>query len=300
MPEDFFSRTLNRCSYEGVEFPCSDFDVKGSKSRAEHTTYKGDGADIEPTGRDAYSGSFTVPLYNGVDNVNDWFPGRYYDLLGAFEASRIGQLVHPTKGQFDVHIDSWEEKASASARNGILLTVSWTEHNASAGKLIDGQRDNPERSTETAAAEVDAELLAFDSVHDFQTIPAGYPYAGLVDTALASVSQGATRADIESGTREITSAASDLINLPDLESVDAHPAVWAAEKMRASAYRLREKMLPNAQRASIYVVPQDMTIWKIAASIYGNAAKASLLTSANAILNPLKVPAGQRLLVPPK
>jgi nucleoid-associated protein YgaU len=70
--------------------------------------------------------------------------------------------------------------------------------------------------------------------------------------------------------------------------------------MRASAYRLRDKMLPNAQKASIYVVPQDMTIWKIAASIYGNAAKASLLTSANAILNPLKVPAGQRLLVPPK
>lgn len=304
MPEDFFSRTLNRCSFRGVEFPCESFDVQGGQDGAEHTAYKGDGADVEPTGRKAYSGTLTVPLYNGVDEVKDWFPEKYYDLLGALEESSIGQLSHPTKGQFDVLMKSWGETGDANSRNGLMLKLSWVEHNASAGKLVEGVRENPEQSVQTDSAAVDELVLDYYvnnlQITDIAQAPDNFPFAESTAASLEGISgKSVTRGQQEQAVRSIADGAAALIVSTDVEGVEAHELVLAAEKMLASAFKLQDKLLPNANSARVYTVPSDMALWQIAKTLYGDASKASLLVSANPIHDPLRVPGGTRLKVPP-
>ena len=127
-------KDLPDAEYNGIRFPVERAEWQGGNDLVEHTAYRRPGADIEPTGRKPYRGSFVIPLINTpalVARYGQLFPGLRYDLVTAFEDRPIATLWHPTLGQLVAAIGDVSETASAEDRGGVRLTVQWVEHDAS-------------------------------------------------------------------------------------------------------------------------------------------------------------------------
>ena len=293
---DLFGTVLVEASYEGVEFPVVESDTEGGHDAVEHTAYRRRGADIEPTGQQAYGGTLQVPLLNDI-GLGELFPGRYYDLLRVFEDRPIGELRHPTKGALTVCIRGWKERLSPEVRNGVFLDVTWREHNATAGLLLadTGSQGDAPATVEARAAEADAEMAAAD--------PTGsYTLTTPVVAAQLALLEGATTptyAATVAALRTMRDVAVTNMALAAFATVSGYYAVRALADLRAAISALRSRYLPDTSRIRSYVVPVTMADWQVAQACYGAARYAPLVRQANALVDYAAIPAGTRLVILP-
>lgn len=295
---DLFSRVLLDASFEGLTFPVSECSTDGGHDAVEHVAYRRRGADIEPTGLKAYRGTLTVPLLNGLGTYgNDLFPGRWRDLTQKFETTPIGTLYHPTRGSFTALIQSWPEKASPSVRNGVTLEVHWVEHNGESLILLssaDAAAANAPANAQRQAAEADTATAAVTPAGTFVPLEARFADAlAYLDLATRSYAQ------VTATVADLVSLVNGNLALPALAPASAHAAVIALEALRATTYRLVDHYLGTAARPRSYTVPRTMALWQVAQEVYGDASRVGLLAAANAVPDPLFVPAGRVLTVPP-
>jgi prophage DNA circulation protein len=299
-----FETILQPCSFEGVLFPITEADTTGGHDSVKHTALRRRGADVESTGQRPYSGKLTIPFINGlVGWPNDLFPNRRFDLLRVFESTPIGTLSHPTYGTFQIHVDSWHEKLDPNVRNGCYFDVEWTEHNAGASLLLSDDASVPQdapTATTVAASTADAAMEAAS--------PSGSwtPTTPIVEEQLAFLEEKTrTYAEITASLTVMVAVVETNLALAEFDGssttrfVEQHEAVVALESLRGSMLKLRSRYLPQAERQRIYTVPSTMALFEIAQLVYGDASKASLLLSANAIRDPLVVPGGTKLVVLP-
>lgn len=292
-------RNLPDASYDGLAFPVERADFTGGNDLAEHLAYRRPGADIEPTGRKPYRGSFTVPLINTpalVARYGELFPGLQFDLLDRFAARPIATLVHPTLGSLTAAIGEVSQSADASDRGGVRLTVQWVEHDASVSVLVGtdaaGTPTNASQSTSQLAASADKANAA---------TPGYQVTKPTVDAQLTFLSAAPrTFTQTADALRQMLAPVSANLALPVLAPASAHAAYIALVALRSGIYALRDQLIPSAQRQSFYTVPRPMADWEVALAVYGDATLNTLIRSANAVADPSLIPAGRRLVILPK
>lgn len=302
MIDDPLAMQTSEASFERVTFPVENADTESGQDFAEHTALLAPGADIEPTGRKAKRGTLTVPCLNIpqlVEHYGEMFPGKYAELLRLWDEPRIGELFHPTRGSFRALMHRVREALVPTVRDGVVLTVEWVEHNAEASVNVADSGASPADTASRAEAEAtaaDDAMADVDPDHD-----GGWsPLSALAAASLLTLdSPAAPWSDKLAALNAMREATDTAIALSVFQPASAFGALSALSTFRATLDELEERYLPGSDSARRYSVPQTMALWQIAQAVYGDASKTSLLLAANAIPDPLFVPAGTVLLVLP-
>jgi prophage DNA circulation protein len=295
MPDTLFATELVPASFEGETFVCVSLDTEEGHDAVEHRAYLRPGADIEPTGRRAKRGSLEIVLCNDIEA--DSIPGKHKRLNRLFDEHPLGSLAHPTKGLMTALMKTRKEKVTGEQQGVITLTVDWIEHLASASSLAGfsgSPSADPPSAASTQAAAADEQMAA--------VAPSGgyTPTAPVVDEQLAFL-ETAPRAsrEIDGALRTMNDVVAANIELPVFAGVDAYAAVAALAALRATLQQLRSRYLPDAARVRQFVVPVPMADWEVAVTAYGDARHASVIRAANALPDPLFIPAGTVLTLLP-
>lgn len=296
---------LPDASFAGVLFPVSQVTTDGGNDCAEHTAYLRPGADIEPTGRKPYRFKFTIPLINApslVASYGEMFPARRNELVRAFADTPINTLAHPSFGHVDVFAAEWSEDVSADTRNGVTMHVTFVEHNADVGALVDNSGAPPTNTSVSVQRLGDLADLAVLALNAAQTTVTAVTSAiGSVLTTELAIIEGTSQAftRLETSLSRMLASCDDVLVQRGMQTAAAHDAVVAVEAVRTAAFGLRDQYLPDPDAVSEYVVPETMAAWEVALAVYGDASLASLVLSANSITDPLAIPAGRRLVILP-
>lgn len=289
---------IPEASYRGIRFPLETADVDGGNDFAEHVAYRRRGADMEPTGLKAYKGSLTIPLINSgplVERYGTLWPDMRYELVTEFSDHPIGTLVHPTWGSLEVAILSWSAKDSPDLRNGQRLTVQWQEHNASMAVLVglDGAVSTDPTTTVQALATTADELSAGK---------AGYiPLAPVFAVTMTKLETPEVLAysEVLAAFSLLFGAIAYALTLGSMTGLDATGAYAALLALRVATQGYYARFAPGISGVRYFVLPADMGVCEIAASVYGDISKTSLLYAANSFADPLLVPAGTIVTVLP-
>ena len=289
--------TLAEATYGEFSFPVSAVSVEGGHDFAEHTAYRRRGADMEPCGQKAYSGSFTIPCVNTpalVQRYGDLFTDGREAFVRLFEDVPIGLLTLPGYRSFDAAVKTWSSELSPDVRNGTDLKVTFTEHNATASLLTaNGSPVSTPATVSLLASLADAAMRAY----------AATGWLSLATTIAEQLTTLATSAlpytAVSECFRRMLSPIAYNLALPLFASAAAHAATLALLNLQASIYDLRSRYQPTLSQARTYTVPVTMALWEIAQSVYGDASLTSLLRASNAISDPLFVKAGTVLTILP-
>lgn len=291
-------RSLPEAAFDGVRFPVERIDTDGGNDIVEHVAYRRPGADVEPTGRKAWRGTMTVPLINTpilVARYGTLFPNLRRTLYDRFTERPIATLMHPTLGQFTAAIGEVSETASADDRGGVRLTMRFVEHDASvslvAGPDVNATPVNPQQNATVAARAADR---ANAGVAGYQTtLPVVNAQIAYLDAAPRTFTQ------IAASIRVMLQPVDANLALPALSLASAHAAYVASVTLRSAIYAMRDQLIPTPQTSRIYTTPRTMADWEVAFAVYGDASLTTLIRSANAITNPLAIPAGRALTIIP-
>ena len=289
---------LPEASFAGITFPVERTDWQGGNDLAEHVAYRRPGADIEPTGRKAYRGTFTIPLINTptlVARYGELFPGLRYDLLNAFFDTPIATLVHPTLGQMTAAIGEVSEVAEASDRSGVRMTVHFIEHDASVALLI----GEDETALPTNASQ-NIERLSTDADKANATT-AGYQATKATIASQVAFLDAAPRSftQVNSALRQMLAPVSANLALPALAPASAHTARGTVLAQLAGIYLLRAQLIPSPALQRTFTTAATMALWEVSLAVYGRADLGTLIASANVIANPMLIPAGRTLTILP-
>ena len=289
---------IPEASYRGILFPLETADVDGGTDFVEHVAYRRRGADMEPAGLKAYKGTLTIPLINTgplVQRYGTLWPDLRADLVQMFSDNPIGTLIHPTWGSLEVAILSWSAKDSPDLRNGQRLTVQWQEHNASLASLIalDGAVSTDPTTTVQSLATTADELSAGK---------AGYiPLAPVFAVTMTKLETPEVLAysEVLAAFSLLFGAINYALTLSSMTGLDAAAAYAALLTLRVATQGYYARFAPGISGVRYFVVPADMGVCEIAASVYGDLSKTSLLYAANSFSDPLLVPAGTVVTVLP-
>lgn len=287
---------LSVASYERILFPSGTCRDENGHVIVEHGSPSVPGADIEVVRRRAVRGSIEIPLFN-TPKLKDRFgknpiPDLHNELVDAFVATPRGTLFHPALGSFQAAIVSWSRSLDPQKRNGWTLEVQWVEHNAEARNFLnfdvwaDG---DPTATMGDDAATADAQGY---------TLPGWQPMTAATKASLVTISAplvSVGQIDDALGALAILGARNLLL----VGAAAQASLVTVLERFRSSVEALRRSLL-GAGALRRYVVPREMAVWDVAQVVYGNSLRASLLSGANAIPDPLGIPAGTVLLCPPE
>ena len=289
---------IPEASYRGILFPVESADVDGGTDFVEHVAYRRRGADMEPAGLKAYKGSLTIPLLNTgplVQRYGTLWPDLRADLVQMFSDHPIGTLIHPTWGSLEVAILSWSTKDAPEIRNGQRLTVQWQEHNASLASLIalDGAvTTDPTTTVQSLATTADT----------LSAGKAGYvPLAPVFAVTMTKLETPEVLAysEVLAAFSLLFGAINYALALTSMTGLDAAAAYAALLTLRVATQGYYARFAPGISGVRYFVVPADMGVCEIAASVYGDLSKTSLLYAANSFTDPLLVPAGTVVTVLP-
>ena len=291
-------RSLPEATYDGIRFPVERLDIEGGNDLVEHVAYRRPGADVEPTGRKAWRGTMAIPLINTpvlVAQYGTLFPGLRRNLIERFADRPIATLMHPTLGQMTAAIGEVSETASPDDRGGVRMTVRFVEHDASVALLsgpdVTESPVNPQQGATVAARAADK---ANAGVAGYQTtLPVVSAQIAYLDAAPRTFTQ------IASSIRLMLQPVDANLALPSLTVASAHAAYVASAALRSAIYAMRNQLIPTPQTSRVYTTPRVMADWEVAHAVYGDASLTTLIRSANAITNPLAIPAGRALTIIP-
>jgi prophage DNA circulation protein len=287
--------SLSEASYGGITFPVEAAPLEGGNDFAEHTAYRRPGADQEFTGRKPYTGSFTIPLLNipALEKTyGTLFPDLLLRLVSAFEETPTGPMVHPLLGAFEAAITGWTHELDASVRNGVKMTVRWAEQNGTAYFLA------PQTGTpDTVSSDTVSDLA--DKADEAGVGVTGYvPISGTVDTALDVIDE---TTQPFSTTVEMFRAMVEAVTFNQGLTAVQDPAGWPCARALQNALNaingLRAAAGISDTGERVYTVPAPMALFEVAIAVYGDASQTTAILSANAINDPMSIPAGTRLTI---
>lgn len=294
MPVDLIDY-LSAAGYESERWPVVQCVTHWGHDSAEHTRLGGQGADIQPTGEKPVKVQMRIAFLSGLADNGVWprdlWPGGFERTVDLLRTRPQGTLAHPTRGPMVVQVGDVEEPIDARVRNGVYLTVNFTQHLEDQGLNL--QRPSVSADAPTAA---ESEAAAADAVR-----PAGTPeITSTVTAALAAIESGSgTFGAVMTGVESIAAAVRSRQLLPAVVASAGYEYRAALERLLAAAYRLRE-FYGTTLKPWEFTVYETMSLSRIAAlpQVYGDPSKASVLAAANRVPNPMFVPAGTVLLVP--
>lgn len=295
---------LTGASFNGIRFPVETAKVDGGNGFAEHTAYRRPGADMEPTGRDPYKGTLAIPCINNATLEREYgvlFPDLLQRLIAEFEASPIGNLVHPTLGSFPAAIQTWSQELDPTTRNGVKLNVSFTEHNGSVSIAVNTSASTAVTNTDTVyTSAVAADTAAAVKAAEGAPVTGYTPMADTVSTVLDDIDESVENySTVASLFRDLVSTVTERLDLPALLDAANYTVNRAVQDTLNAAYALQAAYGVGSPRQSIFTVPRVMSISDVAQTVYGNANLTAAILASNAIVSPLRIPAGTRLVILP-
>lgn len=287
--------TLAQASYRGIIFPVESAPLEGGNDFAEHTAYRRPGADQEFTGRKAYTGSFTIPIINipALEKVYGlMFPDLLLRLVAAFEETPTGPMVHPLLGAFEAAVTGWSHELDPSTRNGVKMVVRWAEQNGTAYFLA------PQTGTPDTVSSDTVSNLAAEADDAGADITGYVPIADTVDGALDVLDEAtqpfSTTVEMF---RAMVQAVTGNQGLAAVQDPAGWPCARALQNTLNAINGLRSAAGISDTGQRVYTLPTSMALFEVALAVYGDASQTSLLLSANAINDPMLIPAGTRLTV---
>lgn len=295
---------LPGASFNGIRFPVETGKADGGNSFAEHTAYRRPGADMEPTGRDPYKGTFTIPLFNNATLEREYgvlFPDLMQRLIAEFEAAPIGTLVHPTLGSFPAAIQTWSQELDPTTRNGVKLQVTFTEHNGAVAIAVNTSASTSVTNTDTVyTSAVDADTAAAVKAAAGTPVTGYTPMADTVSSLLDDIDETVENySTVVSLFRDLVSTVTERLDLPAMLDAANYTVNRAALDTLNAVYALQAAYGVGSPRQSVYTVPRVMSLAEVAQAVYGNANLTSAILASNAIVSPLRIPAGTRLIILP-
>lgn len=289
---------LLELEYEGIKLPCAEFPHQGGHDFADHRALLRPSAYQEHLGRAPYQGSFKCPLFNAPDLVRDY--GQLFPLLcerirGKFESTPRGRLVHPVLGPLVVAVVKWAFVGTSDARNGQELSFEWIEHTDSVAEVVDLADSSPQ-GVQAQAARADAAVSAVDS-----TAPTT---SATVSAQLATATSGTARpSEIAQAFQSIVSAVDSVRAWSTLATAEAATAQLELERLRARVLELRAQFVTDEAAVQRFRLPRTMALHEVAIEVYGLVSTAALaqlqLANGSVLSNPLAIPAGTTLRIPP-
>ena len=294
MINDALARQLAPASFEGVDFPVVDVTTTDGHDSARHAGYLQAGADIETTGRKPGAIKLKIAFFEGI---RGW-PANLFDivrveLVEAFQDNPYGQLIHPSRGPMQVHVDEWVEPLEGRVRNGCWLDVAMTEQRG-ASSLLDPALRPTDPATDLTTAAAAADAAAPPGVDDDPSV------LDLVNAALEVV-DAANATFLASGgsLSGLVAAVGDRLLAVAPFGADVYLYRIALERTLAAALTLQSALASTGGGPRTFTVPTPLSIQRIAGlpQVYGDPTRARDLLDANAITDPLFVPAGTVLIV---
>ncbi len=289
---------LLELEYEGIKLPCTDWTYQGGHDFADHRALLRPGAYQEHLGRAPYQGSFKCPLFNTPDLVRDY--GQLYPLLcqrirGKFEAVPRGRLVHPVVGPLVVAVGQWRFSGSSEARSGQELSFDWIEHTDSIAEVRGLSRSSPQ-GVQSQAATADAAVSAVD--------PSAPTTSTTISTQLATVTSGTSRpSENAQAFQAMLSRVDDVRAWATLATAEAATAQLELERLRARVLELQAQFVTDEATVRRFSLPRTMALHEVSAEVYGTVSTAALaqlqLANGSVLSNPLAIPGGTTLRIPP-
>lgn len=294
-----FAATILRASFEGVEFPVASADTTTSHDGQGHKAYLVPGADFEPTGLNEDHGTLTVPLHNGVDGMEDLYPATFRRLLAAVKANPIGAMVHPTRGRIRAFVSVFHDAFDASTQDGITVQLQWAEHNGNSTDQATDPATAPRQRTAAAcvlaAERVDAEIVALGNPLLMALLIAGY--IGEQFAQLDSVVQ--TAGSIQAIFALMQDRVDELREYPEFTVALGFGVAGALSGLGVSLVGTLSTYISGLSTASGVVTQVNQTVWDIAEASYGTVRGVEAILDANTIPDPMNIPPGTELIIPP-
>lgn len=283
--------TVRRASFGGIEFPYTDYSIRGSLRHFVHEYIKRPGAEVESLGRRAYEFSFKCRFVDVFEGYVDLYPSRLSALISLCETERAHDLWIPTMGRsFKAKAITWVRNVSAQMRSGEDVEFTFLE-------------DGSEQFTtlnliglQTAAFAPKTVLLA-NALNDL-----GAPTAlDMLDTVLNAINGFLTAVDIAQSQLDYELARIDavigacvaLANLPVMQTAQAAVALRALIDVWAIAAGQKAEAVAAARPIVSYVVDRAvMSVLDVAVDIYGTPARAHEILRLNDLDNALAIPRG--------
>lgn len=294
-----FIRTLQRAAFDGVAFPVDDVSMESNIARAEHTTWRRDGADHEILRREPYRCRLTIPLINVDSIVRQYgtvYPDLYRTLVDRFERVRVSAFVHPVRGEFRALVGPWTDTFSGKQRNGVVVSATFTE------QLSGAEFGTPN----SMVFELEEVLMDAAEAADTAMGTVGASEAlGWTSTAAVYTAQLPLVADVTASLQTTQAAFAAMrtvvtanLGLAAFAVASAHSATAALEYLQSVTRSYERRVLARFYAARVYVTPQRMSVWEVAAAVYRDESKARLIEAVNTLVDRLVVPAGTTLYVP--
>lgn len=288
--------SLQRCGFDGVQFPIKSISIKGRYRYHEHEYLRVPGAIIEKLERAVYSIEIDAIFDTNQRGYGQLWPNGIAALRKKYEEGKTGPLVIPTLGTIPAFQPEWDEKIDiARVRSGETARLVFKEdQTARFLRLAVAQSQQQSMATATAnlaamraqIAEPANDVSIFDQIENAANSILSIKdqsdlYGGLMAQKLTSFTTLMTLADLQ---------LQSLKQPSNYQMLDAFLELWNAGVVMST--NLAES--PRGPRT--YVTPRQMSVGDIATAVYGGSERASEILMNNNLPDAFAVPAGEKVV----
>lgn len=301
---------LQPASYGGFEFEMVTVRTEGGRD-LDKRAYPGvDGVEVVDTSR----AGFTLQVRAAF--LGDAYPERYQQFLQLLAAGGVRELVHPVHGRMQAAAERWTDAIDPEdAIDAGMVDVTFVEHTADALGPFQGSDDaalaNAVRSAcddaDVAAAKLEDYLTALAAdgspvptklVQAQDTTPAATAALASASQALEADGGSMSEAAIAASVTGALSHAQAVITLvADYTTAEAEELGRALALGCARLQRLGTAVLAARPPLVETVIEVAIPLLLWCHLRYGDSSRAADLLRLNPLVDPVMLPAGQRLVV---
>jgi prophage DNA circulation protein len=278
---------LPRASFDGLEFPIEECEVKCALRHHVHLYPHSPGGALEKLGRELYRitmrGNFQTRFPKWGDNL---WPGTLAGIRDRFENEVTSDLVIPTIGTIKACLVDFTQVQTAKIRSGEKANFTFIEDQSSAflvNGLINVKVDMP-ATADSIVALSDEAPPAFGDF--FDTI------VGMIDSVTALGDQvelyGSLMSSKLQGIADACAALEDRFAIFD--DPEHHELLYAVHDLRSAAITQREDVLRKSVPLITFTTPIVMSVTDISNRLYGVSDRATEILQLNALEDAFRIP----------
>lgn len=280
--------SLQRASFDGVEFPIEEVSLKGGIRDHVHEYPHRDGGKTEKLGRRLYVVRFMTRFEANLPGYPNLWPTSLRTLREKFEAKTIGQLVIPTVGVMNAYCFDWEQVArmEESLSGERVPLVFREEQQDDLDAIAAFVNEGAQTGMAAQIATVDEEDAANPVIQpDLLTS---------LDNAVQSVLAIRDQADIygsqlESKLLLVANTCSDIDR--SLTDPTASRVIDALHNLWDSALTALKDLQNQKSDLQTFTVPVLMSILEVSTKLYGDTSHQMELLQMNPIDDAFAIPA---------
>lgn len=300
-----------RASFDGIEFPWIEIEIKGGLREYEHVYLHRPGGEIESLGRKLYEFRFSCPFHEVSVAYPNLYPARLFELIRRLETEESGTLVVPNYGRFRVKGLDWSRRLAARIKTGERVELVFKE-DQQIQLVTEQQAALAFASIPTKSALVFAlyEQKIADFTSRVPTDAEGTRILGDLDTARYALQDAILKVQEVRGIADAANAVGSsyrdriravaqtceaLVNNPLLQLEEAYPLVESIHDLWDAAVQSGEAAASRSRPVGIYITQRIMTIGEVAIALYDDVSRAQEILSINNFARADRIPRETRV-----